>query len=95
MLRASDCAKEAHRMNRLPAIRVLSVLLCLLAALAACGTAPSATSGSPMPDGRLTVAVEFGPKAGLAIDTDDAFVLTTLGVDETLVRADPSGRSLP
>ncbi|HEY4005280.1 MAG TPA: ABC transporter substrate-binding protein [Pseudonocardia sp.] len=48
-----------------------------------------------MPDGKLTVAVEFGPKAGLAIDTDDAFVLTALGVDETLVRADPSGQGQP
>ena len=80
-------------MNRLPGLRALSVLLCLIAALTACGTTPSAAPGSPVPDGRLTVAVEFGPKAGLAIDTDDAFVLSTLGVDETLVRADPSGQS--
>ncbi len=48
-----------------------------------------------MTDGRLTVAVEFGPKAGFAIDTDDAFVLTELGVVETLVRADPNGQGLP
>jgi peptide/nickel transport system substrate-binding protein len=48
-----------------------------------------------VPDGKLTVAVEFGPKAGLAIDTDDAFVLTSLGVVETLVRADPSGQGQP
>ncbi|MDQ2788719.1 MAG: ABC transporter substrate-binding protein [Actinomycetota bacterium] len=71
------------------------VLLCLLAMLAGCASTQRSSSGSPVPDGRLTVALEFGPKAGFAIDTDDAFVLTELGVVETLVRADPNGQGLP
>jgi peptide/nickel transport system substrate-binding protein len=60
-----------------------------------CASKQSTTTGSSGTDGRLTVAVEFGPKAGFAIDTDDAFALTELGVVETLVRADPNGQGLP
>jgi peptide/nickel transport system substrate-binding protein len=45
-------------------------------------------AGSSAAEQRLTVALEFGPKAGFAIDADAAFVLTQLGVAETLVRAD-------
>lgn len=77
------------------ALGVLATVLCLFAVLTGCAGKQDSTSGSPVPDGRLTVAVEFGPKAGFAIDTDDAFVLTELGVVETLVRADPNGRAVP
>ena len=51
------------------------VLLCLLAMLAGCASTQRSSSGSPVPDGRLTFALEFGPTACFAIDTDDAFVL--------------------
>jgi hypothetical protein len=77
------------------ALGVLATVLCLLAVLTGCAGKQSTTNGSPVTDGRLTVAVEFGPKAGFAIDTDDAFVLTELGVVETLVRADPNGQGPP
>ncbi|MGH3722278.1 MAG: ABC transporter substrate-binding protein [Pseudonocardiaceae bacterium] len=78
-------------------LRTFSVMLCLLAVLTGCASTQNITSASPVPvtDGRLTVALEFGPKAGLAIDTDDAFVLTELGVVETLVQADPKGQGVP
>lgn len=77
------------------ALGMFALVLCLALALTACASRQSSTSGSPVPDGRLTVALEFGPKAGLAIDTDDAFVLTQLGVVETLVRAAPTGQGMP
>ena len=66
------------------ALGVLATVLCLLAVLTGCAGKQRTTTGSPVTDGRLTVAVEFGPKAGFAIDTDDAFMLTELGVVETL-----------
>lgn len=71
-----------------------AVVLCLLAAMTGCASTQRNSAESPVPDGRLTVALEFGPKAGFAIDTDDAFVLTELGVVETLVRANPNGHGM-
>jgi peptide/nickel transport system substrate-binding protein len=70
-------------------------MLCLLAWLTGCAGGPTNPAGSSAAEQRLAVALEFGPKAGFAIDTDDAFVLTQLGVAETLVRADPHGRGAP
>lgn len=43
----------------------------------------------------LRIAPSFPPRAGLSIFSDDAFLLTRLGVTETLVRADSSGKASP
>ncbi|NMH91705.1 ABC transporter substrate-binding protein [Pseudonocardia bannensis] len=48
-----------------------------------------------VPDGDLTVALQFAPRSGYAIDTDDAFVLTQLGATETLVVSGPDTQPLP
>jgi peptide/nickel transport system substrate-binding protein len=39
----------------------------------------------------VRVGLQFNPDSGWAIDTDDAFVLTNMGVTETLVRVDDEG----
>jgi peptide/nickel transport system substrate-binding protein len=41
------------------------------------------------------VALSFPPRAGLSVYSDDAFLLTRLGVTETLVRATASGEAQP
>jgi peptide/nickel transport system substrate-binding protein len=43
----------------------------------------------------LRVALSFPPRAGLSITSDDAFLLTRLGVTETLVRANAAGEAQP
>jgi len=43
----------------------------------------------------LRVALQFGPDAGLAIETDDASVLVKAAVVEGLVRSDASGQPVP
>ncbi len=61
-----------------------------LLALAGCGFTGDAVQGR-----ELRVGIQFAPKAGFAIDTDDAFVLSQLGVTETLVVANPDGSVAP
>lgn len=70
-------------------VRVGIAALVVPAAVVACGGAEPAQSA------QLTVALEFAPKAGFAIDTDDAFVLSKLGVTETLVAPAPDGTVAP
>ncbi len=65
------------------------LVVVVLALVAGCGVGESGS------DGMLRVAVSFPPRAGLAIDTDDAFLLTKLGAVETLVRADVNGEAQP
>jgi peptide/nickel transport system substrate-binding protein len=48
-----------------------------------------------VPDGELAVALQFPPRSGYAVDTDDAFILTQLGAVETLVAAGPDGEAVP
>jgi peptide/nickel transport system substrate-binding protein len=43
----------------------------------------------------LKVALAFPPRAGLSVTSDDAFLLTRLGVAETLVKADGAGNATP
>ncbi|MEM8922538.1 MAG: ABC transporter substrate-binding protein [Actinomycetota bacterium] len=43
----------------------------------------------------LRVALQFGPDAGLAIESDDASILVKAGVVEGLVRSDASGQPVP
>jgi peptide/nickel transport system substrate-binding protein len=44
---------------------------------------------------RLRAGLQFAPRAGWAIETNDAFVLTNLGVAETLVKVDFAGALAP
>jgi peptide/nickel transport system substrate-binding protein len=43
----------------------------------------------------LRVALQFGPDAGLAIESDDASILVKAGVIEGLVRSDAAGQPVP
>lgn len=58
-------------------------------------TVAVAISNSSPANKTLRVALSFPPRAGLSVISDDAFLLTRLGVVETLVRANASGESLP
>ncbi|MCW0213534.1 MAG: ABC transporter substrate-binding protein [Pseudonocardia sp.] len=71
---------------------------CLAAVLAlatACGGATGAATGPVRPDGELRVALQFSPRSGYAMDTDDAFVLHQFGATETLVNSGSDGRPQP
>ncbi len=57
--------------------------------------ATSTTVATPQSASKLTVAMSFPPRAGLSVFSDDAFLLTRLGVTETLVRANSSGDAAP
>jgi peptide/nickel transport system substrate-binding protein len=70
-------------------------VVALLAALLAAACAAPQPTGEPVPDGDLTIAMQFAPRSGYALDTDDAFVLTQLGATETLVAAGPDGQPVP
>jgi peptide/nickel transport system substrate-binding protein len=70
---------------------------CLAAGLAlvtACGGGGQA-AGTIQPDGELRLALQFSPRAGYAMDTDDAFLLHQFGAAETLVNAGSDGRPQP
>ncbi|MEJ8279745.1 ABC transporter substrate-binding protein [Pseudonocardia spirodelae] len=75
-------------------VRAAAALLACVAVLTACGGTGGGT-GRVVPDGRVTIAMAFGPSAGYAVDTDDAFVLSQLGVTESLVASGPDGRPRP
>lgn len=75
-------------------LRTAAALVAAAAVLTGCGGSGGGT-GRVVPDARLTVAMAFAPGAGYAIDTDDASVLSQLGVTETLVAAGPDGRARP
>jgi peptide/nickel transport system substrate-binding protein len=64
--------------------------LCIAALLAvpACGSFTSSGSAANAADRSLTIALQFTPKAGYALETDDAFVLTQVGCLETLLKYD-------
>jgi peptide/nickel transport system substrate-binding protein len=60
--------------------------------------AAASTADAPAPIGdpkRLRAGLQFPPRAGWAIETGDAFVLTNLGVAETLVKVDFDGALVP
>lgn len=87
-------AAPAPPAPRRPLLRTALALVASAAVLAGCGGSGGGT-GRVVPDARLTVAMAFGPGAGYAIDTDDAFVVSQLGVTETLVVAGPDGQARP
>lgn len=80
--------------RRRPRLRVAAALAVSVAILTACGGSGGGT-GQVVPDGRLTLAMAFAPAAGYAVDTDDAFVLSQLGVTESLVAAGADGQARP
>lgn len=88
---AAPAAAPPHRRPRL---RIAAALAASAAVLAACGGSGEGT-GQVVPDAQLTVAMAFAPGAGYAIDTDDAFVLSQLGVTETLVASGADGQARP
>lgn len=61
--------------------------------LAACGG--GAGGGAVVPDGRATIAAQFSPGSGYGIDTDDAYVLSQIGVTDTLVASGTDGVPRP
>ncbi len=72
-------------------IRPLSgAALCIAALLplTACGSFTSSGGAASAADRSLTIALQFTPKAGYALETDDAFVLTQVGCLETLLTYD-------
>ncbi|MEV1293925.1 ABC transporter substrate-binding protein [Pseudonocardia sp. NPDC049635] len=75
-------------------LRIAATLAAAAAVLAACG-GPGGMAGEIVPDARITLAMAFGPSAGYAIDTDDAFVLSQLGVTESLVASGSDGEARP
>lgn len=75
-------------------VRVAAALVVSVAVLTACG-GTGGGSGRVVPDGQATIAMAFGPSAGYGVDTDDAFVLSQLGVTESLVASGPDGQPRP
>ncbi|MEQ3552197.1 ABC transporter substrate-binding protein [Pseudonocardia nematodicida] len=75
-------------------LRSTAALALTAVVLTACGGAGGGT-GEVVPDARMVVAVAFGPDAGYAIDTDDAFAVSQLGVTESLVASGPDGEARP
>src|SRR5918997_2817152 len=78
-----------------PRCTLLATAVTVLALVAACGQGAGAPSGTPLPDGELRIAAQFSPRAGYAIDTDDAFILTQLGATEALTSAAADGQVRP
>ncbi|MET0190078.1 MAG: ABC transporter substrate-binding protein [Pseudonocardia sediminis] len=75
--------------------RVGVVLTCAaLGLVTACGGG-GAGSGTVVPDAQLTIAMQFAPGAGYGIDTDDALVVSQLGVSESLVASGADGVARP
>lgn len=87
-------APAAVPRHRRPRFRLGVALAASAVILAGCGGSGGGT-GQVVPDAQLTVAMAFGPGAGYAIDTDDAFVLSQLGVTESLVASGPDGQARP
>lgn len=83
---------RGRRSGRRARPKVVAVLIALAVLLAGCGggdqegTEPGASDGA-----RVSVAVAFVPRAGLAVDSDDSFLLTKVGALESLLRAGADG----
>lgn len=83
-------------MSTAPLLRTrarVALVCAVVGLLAACGGGGG--SGAVVPDGRITIAAQFSPGAGYGIDTDDAYVLSQLGVTESLVAAGTDGVPRP
>lgn len=83
-------APPTHSRRRAAAVGSLLLTLLLVAA---CGG--GGATGDPVPDGRIAVALQFSPRGGYAVDSDDAFLLSKMGVTETLVGVGPGGTGAP
>lgn len=56
---------------------------------------PTAAPTEPPQPKRLLVGFQFAPRSGWAMETDDAFVLTNMGVAEPLIRVNFDGQLAP
>ncbi|SNT48143.1 peptide/nickel transport system substrate-binding protein [Rhodococcoides kyotonense] len=68
--------------------RILVACACVSALVATACLSSRSSSSEP---GTLAIATSFQPRTGLAIDTDDAFLLSKIGVAEPSVRAGIDG----
>ncbi|RZT87776.1 peptide/nickel transport system substrate-binding protein [Pseudonocardia sediminis] len=80
--------------GRAGAGRVAAVLAAVTVLLAGCGGAAT-DQGAAQPDGELTVALQFPPRAAYAFDADDGARLQSLGVAETLTSVDGNVAPVP
>lgn len=74
--------------------RLTAVVIGAVLVLAGCGGA-AAPGGAPVPDGELTVALQFPPRSAYAFDADDGARLQSLGVAETLTTVDAQAQPVP
>ncbi|MFD7161446.1 ABC transporter substrate-binding protein [Kribbella sp. NPDC059898] len=65
-----------------------ALALAALLTVTACGSFTSSGGSANAADRSLTIALQFTPKAGYALETDDAFVLSQVGCLETLLTYD-------
>ncbi|MDK1472029.1 ABC transporter substrate-binding protein [Streptomyces sp. 549] len=80
----------------MPPIRRLTAALLLTPLLAGCfASSDPGGDDSAEDDARLRVALAFPPTAGLSPYSDDATLLTRLGVTEGLTRLDANGTAAP
>jgi peptide/nickel transport system substrate-binding protein len=85
-------------MRPIRTLRKGALLVAALMTVTACGSfTASGDSGSADSSNRsITIALQFTPKAGYALETDDAFVLSQVGCLETLIKYDAeTGELLP
>lgn len=90
---AMNAIRRAKKRRRLVATALGATMV-----LSACGADDAKDSGAGSgteASTKMRVAVAFAPKAGFAIESNDAFVLANLGVLETLVRTDFDGKAQP
>ena len=62
--------------------------LAALLSVTACGSFTASGDSANAADHSLTIALQFTPKAGYALETDDAYVLSQAGCLETLLKYD-------
>jgi peptide/nickel transport system substrate-binding protein len=65
-----------------------ALCIAVLLPVTACGSFTSSGDSANAADRSLTIALQFTPKAGYALETDDAFVLSQVGCLETLLKYD-------
>lgn len=66
-----------------------------LLALTACASGGRGTAGTVQPDGEVTVALQFPPRAAYTFEADDGARLMSLGVAETLTTVDDQVQPAP
>src|SRR5215204_4254079 len=67
-------------------LRGAALSLAALLTVSACGGFTNSGGSGTTAGDSLTIALQFTPKSGYALETDDAFVLSQVGCLETLLR---------